>query len=188
MFDDQRRFGGPQGILKRFIDTLCRTGDDYGMRIDRFPVVTYGNFNASQQAIHRDCEDLYNRIAREKRGPPEMLFFVIKGRSAIVYEHVKQYCDTIRGIQSQAVDAFNVIRKGGDRAYHANLLLKVNSKLGGTTVTLETNFTDAKTPTVTPTHQVFWVNVVDVYRCRRFSSCCGVETTFACNNGRFRGP
>ena len=189
MFDDQRKFAGPQGALGRFIDTLCRTADDYGMKIDYQPVVTYGNFNAPQQSIHRDCDELYNRIAREKKGPPEMLFFVIKGKSAIIYEHVKQYCDTVRGIQSQAVDGFNVIRKGGDRAYHANLLLKVNTKLGGTTVTLENNFTDVKNPTVLPPPFVLSGLIsVDVYRCGCISSCCGLETTFACHDGRFRRP
>jgi len=151
VFDDQRRFSGPQGALGRFIDTLCRTADDYGMKIDYNPVVMYGNFNAPQQSIYRDCDELFNRITREKKGPPEMLFFVIKGKSAIIYEHVKQYCDTVKGVQSQAVDGFNVMKKGGDRSYHANLLLKVNSKLGGTTVVLETNFTDAQNPTVLPT-------------------------------------
>ena len=121
------------------------------MKIDYNPVVMYGNFNAPQQSIYRDCDELFNRITREKKGPPEMLFFVIKGKSAIIYEHVKQYCDTVKGVQSQAVDGFNVMKKGGDRSYHANLLLKVNSKLGGTTVVLETNFTDAQNPTVLPT-------------------------------------
>lgn len=155
VFDEQRKFGGAQGALARFIDTLCRTADDYGMRIDYNPVVTYGNFNAPQQSIHRDCDELYNRIQRTKGGLPEMLFFVIRGKSAIIYEHVKQYCDNVRGIQSQAMDGLNVIRKGGDRSYHANLLLKVNTKLGGTTVALETNFTDANNPTVlSPLHSV----------------------------------
>ena len=120
------------------------------MRIDRNPVVTYGNFNAPQAAVHRDCEDLYNRVVREKNGPPEMLFFVIKGKSAVIYEHVKQYCDTVRGIQSQALDGFNVVKNCDKQSYHGNLLLKVNAKLGGTTVTLDTNFTDANNPTVSP--------------------------------------
>lgn len=148
VFEEQRKFGGPQGPLGRFIDTLCRTADDYGMRIDRNPIVTYGNFNAPQQSIHRDCEDLYNRVSRQKNAPPEMLFFILRGKNAIIYETIKQYCDTVKGIQSQAADGSNIIKKGADRAYNANLLLKVNAKLGGTTVALNTNFTDANNPTV----------------------------------------
>jgi hypothetical protein len=148
VFDEQRKFGGPQGPLAKFVQMLCLAADDYGMKIDRNPVVTYGNGNAPQQSIHRDCEELYTRVTRQKDGPPEMLMFVIKGRGAVLYEMIKQYCDTSKGVPSQALDAFNVIRKGGDRSYLGNLLLKVNAKLGGTTVALHSNFTDSKIPTV----------------------------------------
>src|SRR5204862_5025197 len=107
-------------------------------------------FHAPMQSVHRDCENLYNRVQREKGGPPELLLFIIKGKSTVMYEHVKQFCDNVRGVQSQVVDGFNVQKKGGDRAYHANLLLKVNTKLGGKTVILQKNFTDAASPTVIP--------------------------------------
>ena len=40
--------------------------------------------------------------------------------------------------------------KGGYRAFDANLLLNVNPKLGGTTVTLRNAITSAKTPTEHP--------------------------------------
>jgi hypothetical protein len=129
---------------------MCQTADDYGMRIDRNPVIDYGNFNAPLAEVHRSCENLYARVVREKHGPPEMLMFVIKGRSPVMYENIKQFCDTIKGVPSQALDGFNVSRKGGDKAYHANLLLKINTKLGGTTVTLNRHFTDSRTPTVCP--------------------------------------
>lgn len=148
IFDDQRKFSGPQGALPRFLETFIRGGSDYGMSIDRAPVVTYGNFNAPLNAVHRSCEELYTRVAREKGGPPELLMFFIKGKSQIMYENIKSYCDTVRGVQSQAVDSFNVQKKGGDRAFHANLLLKVNSKLGGTTVTLTNPVTTSSVPTV----------------------------------------
>ena len=148
IFDDQRKFSGPQGALPRFLETFIRGGSDYGMSIDRTPVVTYGNFNAPLNAVHRSCEELYTRVAKERGGPPELLMFFIKGKSQIMYENIKSYCDTVRGVQSQAVDSFNVQKKGGDRAFHANLLLKVNSKLGGTTVTLTNPVTTSSVPTV----------------------------------------
>jgi hypothetical protein len=121
---------------------------EYGMNIDRNPTVTFGNFNAPQAAVHRACEELYTRVQREKGGEPQLLMFFVKGKSAIMYEHVKQWCDTIKGVHSQAVDGGNVITKGGDRAFHANLLLKINTKLGGTTVALQYPLTSEKHPTV----------------------------------------
>jgi len=148
VFDDQRRFSGPQGPLAKFIQTFCLAADDYGMQVERNPVVSFGNGNATAQRIQQDIDELYARITRQKNGPPELLMFAIKGKSTVVYEIVKQYSDTVKGVQSQAMDSFNVIKKGGDRSYHANLLLKVNSKLGGTTVSLNSNFTDARVPTV----------------------------------------
>jgi len=118
------------------------------MRIDRNPVVVYGNVNSPQQAIHRSCDELYDKISREKGGAPQLLMFIIRGKSSIMYEIVKQYADTVKGVQSQVIDGFNAQRKGGDRSYHANLLLKVNTKLGGTTVTLQTAVTGKNVPTV----------------------------------------
>ena len=127
---------------------MFQTSDDYGMKIDRKPVVSFGNFNASPQQIHAACEDLYTKVQGQKGGPPEMLMFVIKGKSTVMYEYIKQFCDNVKGVQSQALDSFNVQRKGGDRAYHANLLLKINTKLGGTTVVLTEAFTNRGHPTV----------------------------------------
>ena len=118
------------------------------MNIDRNPVVTFGNFNAPTQTLRRSCEELYTRVQREKKGDPELLMFFVKGKNPIMYDQLKQWCDTVAGVRSQAVDGFNVIQKGGDRAFHANLLLKVNSKLGGTTVTLQNPMTTANAPTV----------------------------------------
>jgi hypothetical protein len=148
VLDDQRRFAGPQGALAKFVQTFCLAGDDYGMKIDRNPTVVYGNANAPQQAIHRSCDALYEKISREKGGQPQLLVFIIRGKSPILYEIVKLYADTVRGIPSQVIDGFNAQRKGGDRAYHANLLLKVNTKIGGTTITLQTPFTSKNMPTV----------------------------------------
>ena len=148
IFDDQRKFSGPQGVLGRFLETFFLSATDYGMFIDRSPVVTYGNFNAPVQAVNRSCDELYARVTRDKGSPPELLMFFIKGKSPIMYENIKSFCDTYRGVPSQAVDCFNAMKKGGDRAFHANLLLKVNSKLGGTTVTLSNPLTNASVPTV----------------------------------------
>jgi hypothetical protein len=148
VFDTPQRFGGPQGATTKFVTTMCVAASEYGMNIDRYPVITFGNFNAPQNAVHRACEELFTKVEREKGGPPEMLMFFVKGKSPIMYEHIKQWCDTIKGVQSQAVDGGNVISKGHDRAFHANLLLKMNTKLGGTTVTLQTPLTTEKVPTV----------------------------------------
>ena len=150
IFDDQRKFSGPQGALGRFLETFFLSATDYGMLIDRSPIVTYGNFNAPLQAVNRSCDELYARVTKEKGGSPELLMFFIKGKSPIMYENIKSFCDTVRGVPSQAVDSFNAMKKGGDRAFHANLLLKVNSKLGGTTVTLSNPLTNASVPTVIP--------------------------------------
>jgi hypothetical protein len=150
VFDDKRRYIGQQSILTRFIQTFCLAATDYGMSVDRNPIVEFGNFNAPTESIHRDCEALYTRIQREKRGAPELMMFVIKGKSPVMYETVKAFADTVRGVSSQVVNGQNVFTKGGDRAYHANLLLKVNIKLGGTTVSLSAPVTQANIPTVPP--------------------------------------
>ena len=148
VLDDQRRYAGPQGALGRFLQVFFQAADDYGMTIDRNPVVIYGNPNAPASALQRSAEELYNKVKTQKGGTPELLMFILRGKSAFTYEAVKQYADTVVGVPSQAVDGLNVQRKGGDRSFHANLLLKVNTKLGGTTVTLQNAISTRQRPTV----------------------------------------
>jgi Piwi domain len=120
------------------------------MRVDSQPVIQFGNFNAPTEAMHRDCENLYTRVTRDKRGAPELLMFIIKGKSAIAYETIKGFADVTRGVPSQCIAGPNVEKKGRDLAYHANLLLKVNTKLGGTTVSLTQPIPQPNFPTVLP--------------------------------------
>jgi Piwi domain len=148
VLDDQRRYGGPQGHLARFLHTFFQAADDYGMNVDRNPVVTYGNSNAPAAALQRSAEELFNKVKGQKGGQPELLMFILRGKSTFTYEALKQYADTVAGVPSQAVDSMNVQKKGGDRSFHANLLLKVNTKLGGTTVTLQNAISNKQRPTV----------------------------------------
>jgi len=150
VLDDQRRYAGPQGALGRFLQTFFQAADDYGMVVDRQPVITYGNPNANTTGLQRLAEELYQKVKQQKGGQPELLMFILKGRASGIYEAVKQYADTVVGVPSQAVDGMNVQRKGGDRSFHANLLLKVNAKLGGTTVCLDAPISTDQKPTVRP--------------------------------------
>ena len=77
------------------------------MRINGNPVVAYGNVNVPQQAIHRSCDELYDKTNRDKGGAPQLLMLINRGKSPIMYEIVKQYVDTVKGVQSQVIDAFN---------------------------------------------------------------------------------
>ena len=64
-----------------------------------------------------------------------------------MYEQLKLWRHTLRMVPNQMLDAPKFTTKGGDRTFDANLLLNVNTKLGGTTVTLRNAITSAKTPT-----------------------------------------
>jgi hypothetical protein len=122
--------------LDSFIRTLCQTAEDKGMRItQRDPTKVFTNSNMGYEEITKRLKEefmpTFNRPSKI-----ELLVIVTPGSSSNVYVPVKRYCDSEEGIASQCVAKFNVRRRSRDRAFAANVLMKINAKLGGINVTL----------------------------------------------------
>jgi eukaryotic translation initiation factor 2C len=134
--------------LNGFIRTLCQTADEKGVQItQRDPMKRYADINWSP-------DELTRRLQQEimpsfnQHSPIELLLFVTPSRTSIVYSPIKRYCDTVAGIASQCLVKFNVKRKSQDRGFAFNMLMKINSKLGGVNVTLREMPQVVKTGTV----------------------------------------
>ena len=123
--------------LDSFIRTLCQTADDKGMHISqRNPMKQYVDANWTADEVTRRLETEI-MPAFNRRGNIELLVIVTPARTSVVYVPIKRYCDTVAGIASQCVVKFNVRRKSQDRGFVFNMLMKINSKLGGINVTLQ---------------------------------------------------
>ena len=122
--------------LNSFIRTLCQTADDKGMQISqRDPMKQYVDTNWTADEIARRLQ-MEIMPAFNRRGNIELLIIVTPAKTSVVYAPIKRYCDTVAGIASQCVVKFNVRRKSQDRGFAFNMLMKINSKLGGINVTL----------------------------------------------------
>jgi hypothetical protein len=122
--------------LDGFIRTLCQTADDKGMQISqRDPMRQYADTNWTADEV---TKRLQTEImpAFNRHGNIELLVIITPARTSVVYAPIKRYCDTVAGIASQCVVKSNVRRKSQDRGFAFNMLMKINSKLGGINVTL----------------------------------------------------
>lgn len=122
--------------LDGFIRTLCQTADEKGVQItQREPLKQYADMNWSPdeltKRLQQDIMPGYNR-----RGNIELLLVITPSKTSLVYAPIKRYCDSVAGIASQCIVKFNIKRKSQDRGFAFNMLMKINSKLGGINVTL----------------------------------------------------
>lgn len=104
-----------------------------------------------------DADEVTRRLRDEVlpalgRAPIDLLMVITPSTAASktssVYAPIKRYCDCVAGIASQCVTLSNVESKHSNRAFAANLLMKINSKLGGINVSLREMPLALKTGTV----------------------------------------
>src|SRR5271169_2299410 len=122
--------------LEGFIRTLCQAADDKGVRISqREPMRQYADINWQADEITRRLQQEI-MPAFNRGGKIELLLVITPSKSSLVYAPIKRFCDSVAGIASQCIVKFNIKRKSQDRGFAFNMLMKINSKLGGINVTL----------------------------------------------------
>ncbi|KAJ2781561.1 hypothetical protein H4R18_002793 [Coemansia javaensis] len=128
---DRRRLA--DNMAQSFVTALVNMCNTMGSRIeDPRPPITYGNPNADiANEMRRAC----GAIRLPPNTAPQMLLVVLPTTNAQVYQTVKNCAYTTLGIQTQCMQAKHMQRASPQ--YCANLCLKINAKLGGTTQGLE---------------------------------------------------
>lgn len=122
--------------LDAFIRALCQTAGDKGMQITQHdPIKRYADANWGAEEITRRLRQEF-MPAFGRQGKIELLIIVTPTKSSQAYVPVKRYCDTVAGIASQCVTKTNIRHKTRDKGFVFNMLMKINSKLGGVNVTL----------------------------------------------------
>ncbi|KAI0195050.1 Piwi domain-containing protein [Astrocystis sublimbata] len=77
------------------------------------------------------CLRAWNDIGAKFKSFPQMLFFVVPNKNAIVYERIKKSMDCRFACPSQVLQSGHVKKANGQ--YISNVAMKVNAKLGGVT-------------------------------------------------------
>ncbi|KAJ2800361.1 hypothetical protein H4R21_003204 [Coemansia helicoidea] len=119
----------PDNKVQTFVTALVDMCNRMQTRIeDARPPITYGNPNADiSHEMHRAC----NGIRLPPNTAPQLLLVVLPTTNAQVYQTVKNSAYTTLGIHTQCMQAKHMQRPNPQ--YCANLCLKINVKLGGTT-------------------------------------------------------
>ena len=110
-------------FLKIFLDTYRALGGEVK---NANPPITQGVPDDADAIM--DC---FLKAGEQFDARPQMMLIIMANKSSEVYHRVKRSCDCRFGIMSQCVQASNVLKCNPQ--YCANVLMKFNCKLGGTT-------------------------------------------------------
>ncbi len=118
--------------LDKFISSLVQAGRDKGLSIH--PTPRYRDFARGSERIGQLFEDLSRHYSNL-----QLIIIILpsRGNLDVFYEAVKYYGDVHYGIRTQVIRANTASRKANDKQTMANICLKINAKLGGTTSILD---------------------------------------------------
>jgi hypothetical protein len=126
-----------QNKLGTFLATLCRTAEEKGMSISpRNPLPHLLNINWETHKIYEYVEKEFLPVL-QKRGPVDFVLVVTPAKLSQIYAPIKRYFDCVAGLASQCIAKINVESKCSNGAFAFNMLMKINSKLGGVNVSLK---------------------------------------------------
>ena len=124
--------------INAFVDALYAEGDKIGYQVDYHSEVVKANMNSMNQ-VYKAFQKLCSKR-------PDMIIVLTRGKNATVYNGLKYEGDIVQKISTQFVQQKNIGTKklAAKPATLHNILLKINSKLGGTNQMLHT----ANTPNI----------------------------------------
>jgi eukaryotic translation initiation factor 2C len=117
--------------IYQFVDTLKRIGGIHGMLIDEPLEYLNESRNSREESVMKTFDNL---VVKHKT--LELVFVILPGTSR-VYNAIKTSGDMKYGIATQAVEEKNVSRLSDQTV--SNILLKINTKLGGKNFVLSAN-------------------------------------------------
>ena len=116
--------------IDNFINRLVMVGMEKQLRIHPIPF---------RRGILRGCEGIGHLFKQLNKDFPnlQLVIFVFPSRGSTdeYYEEVKHFGDVVYGIRTQCVKSSNA--KNADLKILANICLKINAKLGGTTSVID---------------------------------------------------
>ena len=119
--------------LDRFVTSLVQAGRDKGLSIHTSPCF---------RKVIRGSEKIGQLFEELSRRHPDLQLIIIilpntKGNLDEYYEAIKYFGDVHYGIKTQVIRGNTASNKASDKQTMANICLKINAKLGGTTSILD---------------------------------------------------
>jgi len=114
--------------LENFVKVFVQTYQTHGARVEVKPMV-YMSPKGKQH--HELIEEVYKQTGQANKATPQIIFFVLKDRTAWIYERLKKNADCRWAYLTQMLQLEHV-RKAQPQ-YCSNVCMKVNAKLGGQT-------------------------------------------------------
>lgn len=130
-----------QQEVEGFVMELVQTGLDMGMQIsNKEPIVTCAppNIGGIERLLHKAYE--------MPGGAAQLVLVILPTKDTATYGEVKRVTDCVIGRPSQCIVSRNVGRP--NKQYCANVIIKMNVKLGGVTSSLGNQLTFMDKPTI----------------------------------------
>ncbi|KAK2460730.1 hypothetical protein APHAL10511_007200 [Amanita phalloides] len=125
IYETRRRFSEDQA--QKLVKDLVSACASVGMTIvDTNPIVKW---ESGQGVIGKQIMAAGSECAKAKGGPPNLVVVILPENGDDIYKAVKHFGDVTIGVATQCLKSNKVFR--ANMQYWANVLLKVNVKLGG---------------------------------------------------------
>lgn len=114
--------------LQNFVRVFMQAYRGHGGQIEQDPLLL--DYPAGAQH-HYICEDSYKKCGTKFKATPQIIFYILRDRTAWIYERMKKNADCRWACLSQMMIIDHVRR--AQPQYCSNVAMKVNAKLGGIT-------------------------------------------------------
>ncbi|KAJ5749032.1 uncharacterized protein N7511_010728 [Penicillium nucicola] len=123
---ESQRHGISQEQVITFLEQFQKTYSQMGGDITKRPVVV-----PLKEDVGPGVRRLYEAVVSRYPGEPQILLLIVPDKDSFVYLRIKKSCDCRYGVPSQVLQTRHCI--ANKPQYSANVLMKVNAKLGGIT-------------------------------------------------------
>ena len=123
----------------KFVDSLYKEGNSIGYNVE-YPLD--GRFSADPRNLDQVLREFRKLCDILKSSPSQsdpMILVITRGKDSVLYNGLKHEGDVLQKISTQVVQQKNITNLKAATLH--NILLKINSKLGGTNQTLHSSNT-----------------------------------------------
>lgn len=124
----------PEEQVKQFVRTFVQVYTGHGGKVtEKDPPIMYADL---KQNIAINLYQLYKKTGHKINMKPQLLMCILSQKCAYPYNDIKSYTDVNIGVPSQCLQYRHVL--ANKPQYASNVCMKVNAKIGGHTVSLDT--------------------------------------------------
>ncbi|KAG0302454.1 Eukaryotic translation initiation factor 2C [Dissophora globulifera] len=117
----------PQVQIKAFVRELIVGCTDAGMNVlNKTPPIIYGNPHGNIEELLKSA---WIQTGNAVKSQPQLLVCILPNTGTPLYADIKRVTDTLLGVSSQCIQLRHT--RDPKKQYCANVVLKINAKLGG---------------------------------------------------------